>query len=176
MVAIHMPEDMRALVTHIAVPVIGGALAGLALSGKIQTWYRKLKKPSWTPPDWLFGPVWTVLYILMGVASYYVWKQGGFTAQAFALTIYGISLLLNFLWTPLFFGLERPDLAMYDILALEGFIIATIVLFYDVIGDLVLPLLLPYLAWVTYAAALTIWIWYNNPVEVCAVPAKVAVD
>lgn len=156
-------EHIAALVLAIAVPLSGGMLGSFATASQIKTWYKTIKKPSWTPPNWLFGPVWTCLYAMMGYASYLVWLQGGFAKQQVPLAIYAAQLVLNFAWTPLFFSLHRLDLASADILAMWGGIVATIITFQRVIGPSALALLLPYLVWVSYASALTIWIWRNNP-------------
>lgn len=159
-----MAIQAAALAVCLIIPVVGGLLLGFASTGSIKGWYATLKKPSWNPPNWLFGPVWTVLYAAMGYASYAVYEKGGFKAQAVPLGIYIAQLVLNFLWTPLFFIAHRLDIASIDIIALWGMIIATIATFYPVIGPgLTLGLLLPYLAWVTFASALTIWLWRNNP-------------
>lgn len=156
--------DVAALVVCLLVPVVGGMIGGFATMNQIKGWYATLKKPWWNPPNWLFGPVWTVLYAAMGYASYRVYEQGGFAKQAVPLGIYIAQLALNFIWTPLFFVAHRLDIATVDILMLWGMIIATIATFYPVIGaGWSLGLLLPYLVWVTYASGLTIWIWRNNP-------------
>ncbi|KAI8467735.1 MAG: translocator protein [Monoraphidium minutum] len=157
--------DVPALVVCLLVPVVGGMIGGFATAKEIKGWYAGLKKPWWNPPNWLFGPVWTCLYAAMGYASYLVYEQGGFKAQAAPLAIYITQLVLNFAWTPLFFTLHRFDLATVDMTAMWGLIIATIATFRPVIGNWALGLLLPYLVWVTYASALTIWLWRNNPAK-----------
>ncbi|KIY99257.1 Translocator protein [Monoraphidium neglectum] len=157
--------DAPALAVALVVPVLGGMIGGFATASQIKGWYATLKKPWWNPPNWLFGPVWTCLYAAMGYASYLVYEQGGFAKQAVPLGVYIAQLALNFLWTPLFFTLHRFDLATVDILAMWGMIVATIATFYPVIGAWALGLLIPYLAWVSYASALTIWIWRNNPAK-----------
>lgn len=154
--------DAAALAVCLIIPVVGGMLLGFSTAGSIKGWYTTLKKPWWNPPNWLFGPVWTVLYAAMGYASYRVYEQGGFAKQGAPLGVYIAQLVLNFLWTPLFFFFHRLDLASIDIVALWGMIIATIALFYPVIGPWALGLLIPYLVWVSYASALTIWLWRNN--------------
>ncbi len=122
-------------------------------------WYQALAKPVWTPPDWLFGPAWTLLYALMALAAWKVWIAA--RRIDLALAVYAAQLLLNASWSWLFFGLQRVDLALADIVALWLLIIVTIVLFRrrDRLASM---LLWPYLAWVTYAAALTFEIWRLN--------------
>jgi tryptophan-rich sensory protein len=124
-------------------------------------WYEDLKKPSWRPPNWLFGPVWTALYIMIAVSGWLVWREMGFAAAAVPLGAYGIQLALNAAWSPIFFGLHRPDLGFITILLMWVFIAATIVLFHQ-ISLLAALLLLPYLIWVPFAAALNHSIWRLN--------------
>jgi tryptophan-rich sensory protein len=155
--------DWKTLGYAVAIPLAGGVGGSLATASQITTWYRTIRKPSWTPPNWLFGPVWTALYIMMGYASYLVYQQGGFQKQSGPLTVYGIQLLLNFLWTPLFFKAHKLGLASLDIVGMWLAIAATISQFRPVIGDMTVALLGPYLLWVSYATALTLWIWRHNP-------------
>lgn len=136
-----------------------GALAGLA--SRPGAWYLSLDRPAWTPPNWLFAPVWTLLYAAMAVAAWLVWQRREDRAARIALVWFGIQLALNVLWTPLFFGFRRVDLAMLDISALWVAIIATMKNF-SRIRALAGWLLLPYLAWVSFAAALTLSIWLRN--------------
>ena len=124
-------------------------------------WYAALRKPSWNPPGWIFGPVWSLLYATMGVAAWLVWKRGGFRMQARPLGIFLVQLALNAAWSPLFFGLHMPGLAFAEILLLWAAILATIVALYRVSRPGAL-ILLPYLAWVTFAAALNFTIWRLN--------------
>ena len=143
-----------------AAPLIIGSLIGLltAPSGGGSAWYKDLKKPSWTPPPWVFGPAWTVLYILMGIASVPVFNmavRGGQNADAarVALGVYIVSLLVNFAWSPVFFGMHMPELALVLIVFLLGLIVWTMYLFAG-LGGRSWILLIPYLAWVTYAMTL----------------------
>lgn len=138
---------------------------GAALIGSQFTangWYRALDKPSWTPPPWVFGPVWTVLYGMMAVAAWLVWKDRGLAGARTALLLFVVQLALNVAWSWLFFGLHRPGLALIDVVALWAAILATLVAFWKV-RWLAGALLLPYLAWVTFAAALNHRIWQLNP-------------
>ncbi len=125
-------------------------------------WYAALVKPAWTPPDWLFGPVWTILYVMIAISGWLVWREAGFAGAALPLAAYSLQLVLNAAWTPLFFGLHRPDLGFAGIVLLWLSIIATVVLFWPIHAGAAL-LLLPYLAWVTFAAALNLAVWRLNP-------------
>ena len=136
---------------------IGSAFTGSALSD----WYPGLEKPSFNPPNWLFGPVWTVLYLAMAVAGWLVWRREGFSGATAPLAVFGVQLALNLLWSGLFFGLRSPGLALGEIIVLWVAILATIVLFRRVSTPAAL-LLVPYLAWVTFAAVLNFEIWRLN--------------
>ena len=125
-------------------------------------WYERLKKPSWRPPNRLFAPVWTVLYVMIAVSGWLVWREAGFTGAALPMAVYAFQLVLNAAWTPLFFGLHRPDLGFVDIVLVWLSIIATIALFWPIHVGAAL-LLVPYLAWVTFATALNLAIWRLNP-------------
>jgi len=129
----------------------------------IADWYRSLERPSWTPPDWLFGPVWIALYALMAVAAWLVWRQGRVPGVWTAGALFGVQLALNAIWTPIFFGLRQPGWALLDILLLWAAILLTLVAFARV-RPLAAGLLAPYLAWVTYAGALNFALWRLNPV------------
>ena len=124
-------------------------------------WYEGLEKPSWTPPNWIFAPVWTVLYVMIAVAGFLVWAQSGTAAVAPPLIVYGLQLVLNALWSYLFFGLRRPDLAFADILVLWLVVLATILLFFPV-AAIAGWLLIPYLLWVSFAVALNYSVWQLN--------------
>jgi tryptophan-rich sensory protein len=141
------------------------ANAGAAATGALfrqGEWYRQLDKPSWRPPDWLFAPVWTALYAMITLSGWIVWRQAGFAGAALPLTVYALQLILNALWTPVFFGLRRPDLALIEIVMVWASIVATIVLFHS-ISPPAAWLLVPYLAWVSFASALNFSIWLRNP-------------
>jgi benzodiazapine receptor len=125
-------------------------------------WYERLAKPSWRPPNRLFAPVWTILYFTIAVSGWLVWREVGFTNAWLPFALYGTQLVLNAAWTPIFFGLHRPDLAFVDIVLVWLSIVATMFLFYPIHPEAAL-LLFPYLAWVTFAAALNFAIWRLNP-------------
>jgi benzodiazapine receptor len=131
-------------------------------ASSVHTWYPTLVKPAWTPPNWMFGPVWTVLYALMAVAAWIVWRStGGIRRKPWPFVAFFVQLILNFSWSMLFFGLQQPLSALFDIIALWIALAITIILFHRE-QRLAAWLLYPYLAWVTYATALNAWIvWYN---------------
>lgn len=124
-------------------------------------WYAALNKPAWNPPAWLFGPVWTALYAMMAVAAWLVWKRGGFAGQRRPLGLFLTQLALNALWTPLFFGLHQPGLAFVEIILLWLVILATLLAFRPV-SRVAAWLLVPYLAWVSFAAVLNGTLWRLN--------------
>lgn len=124
-------------------------------------WYERLTKPSWRPPNWLFAPVWAVLYLTIAVSGWLVWQRSGFAGAALPLGIYGVQLVLNSAWTPIFFGLHWIGWAFLEIVLLWLAIVATITLFYFVHPGAAW-LMLPYLAWVSFAAALNFAIWRLN--------------
>jgi len=148
----------------VAVPFAGSIPNGLLTRKAIKVWYDDLKKPAWNPPKWVFGPVWSTLYAGMGAASYLVYRDGGgFSGDAkTALTLYGSQMVLNWAWTPIFFGARRFGLAYAEILALWGCIAGTIYSFWP-INKTAAYLLMPYLAWVTYASTINLYVWINNP-------------
>lgn len=124
-------------------------------------WYRELKKPAWCPPNWLFGPAWTVLYLTIAIAGWLLWINFGFAKAPWAFVLYFLQLLLNMLWSPLFFGLKRPDIAMAELALLWITIAMTIVAFWS-LNERAAFLLVPYFAWVTYAGALNFALWRLN--------------
>jgi tryptophan-rich sensory protein len=135
------------------------ALGSLATTPEIPGWYAQIKKPSWTPPNWLFGPVWTLLYISMAVAAWMVWKRAGWASDA--MILFGIQLALNLAWSFIFFRFHNPGLAFAEIVLLWFAIAATLIRF-AAISQTAAILFAPYLAWVTYAAALNFAIWRLN--------------
>jgi tryptophan-rich sensory protein len=137
------------------------AIGSLATFASVKTWYPGLAKPAWTPPSGIFAPVWSALYLAMAVAAWRVWrKQTGPTAYA-VLRLYGAQLTLNALWSVLFFGLRRPDLALVDIAALWSLLVVALVRFWPV--DRIAGVLwTPYVLWVSFASALNASIWMLN--------------
>jgi benzodiazapine receptor len=154
-------RSIVALAVFLALSFAASAIGGLFTYPAIPGWYQSLEKPSWTPPDAVFGPVWTALYILMAVAAWLVWKRGGWTAQRGPLTLWGVQLVLNSLWSILFFGMRSPALGLVEIQFLWLAILGTLIVFWKV-SRLVGGLMLPYLAWVTYASALNFAIFRLN--------------
>ena len=124
-------------------------------------WYRTLRKPSWTPPNWLFPVAWSILYTLIAVAGWLVWRTAGFSGAGLALCAYALHLICNALWSALFFGAHRIGLAFVDVVAMWASLAVTIALFAP-ISPLAAALLAPYLAWVTFAGALNLDIWRRN--------------
>ena len=123
-------------------------------------WYAQLDKPAWNPPNWIFAPVWTLLYMAMAVAAWLVWRQGSPTRRV-PLAVWGVQLVLNALWSWIFFGLHRPGFAALEIGLLWVAILATTLLFWRV-RRAAGVLFVPYLAWVTFAAVLNLSIWLLN--------------
>ena len=134
---------------------------GAVASARAAAFYGQLSQPAWAPPAWLFGPVWSVLYLCMAVAAWLVWRQRGFKGASVALWLFVIQLFANALWTWLFFALHAGALAMAEIVVLWFLIAATVVKFWPV-HRLAALLLLPYLAWVSFASALTLSLWRLN--------------
>ncbi|GIF73351.1 putative TspO/MBR-related protein precursor [Asanoa siamensis] len=145
------------LAGFVVATAVAAGIGGLGVSGTAEE-YGALRQPAWAPPSWLFGPVWTVLYATIAVAGWLVWRRVGFTLPLWAWTV---QLVLNAIWTPLFFGAGRYGLAFADIVLLWAAIVATVVLFRRVHRPAA-ALLLPYLAWVTFAGALNLAVWQLN--------------
>lgn len=124
-------------------------------------WYDALNKPSWNPPNWLFGPVWTLLYTLMGIAVWRVWNKFGFRYAKMALITFLIQLILNGMWSQLFFGIQTPGWAFLEIFFLIAAILATIMLFSKK-DKTAAWLMAPYILWVSFAAVLNGTIWWMN--------------
>ncbi|NTW46255.1 MAG: tryptophan-rich sensory protein [Candidatus Moranbacteria bacterium] len=138
-----------------------GILGSVFTARSVSGWYATLSKPSWTPPGWLFGPVWTVLFALMGIAAGLVWEKRAIPGATLALSAYAVQLLLNVFWSVLFFGFRRPDLAYLEILALLVAIVVTTALFFR-IDSRAGMLMLPYIAWVSFASFLNLAVWRMN--------------
>ena len=144
---------MWKLIVSIALPLGLGAIAGLFTSQAVPEWFTSLNRPSFSPPNWIFGPVWTALYILMGVSFYLVWKQEAGRRRNRAIAVFLVQLLLNFLWSFLFFYFREIGLALVEIILLWISIIVMLVLFYR-IRPVAAYLNIPYLLWVTFASVL----------------------
>jgi len=149
------------LLAWLAVCVVAATLGGFA-SANAAGYYEQLMLPAWAPPPWLFAPVWTLLYVLMGVAAWLVWRERGFGQARAALSLFLIQLAVNALWTWLFFAWHQGSLAFIEILVLWAIILCTVVAFW-LVRPMAAALLIPYLAWVTFAAVLTYAVWQANP-------------
>jgi tryptophan-rich sensory protein len=147
------------LVVFLALSAIVSGLGGLATSTSVGDWYQTLHKPAFTPPDRAFAPVWTVLYILMALAAWRVWRKVGWRHKA--IRLYLAQLALNFAWSLLFFGGQTVGIALLDILLLTGAIVATTLAFWR-IDHWAAALMIPYLLWVAYAVLLNAAIWWMN--------------
>ena len=161
-----MPHPSRTkqalgLAGWLAATFAAGASGAMASSGAA-LFYARLSQPGWAPPAWLFGPVWSALYVLMAVAAWLVWRKRGLRGARVALSLYVAQLVANALWTWLFFALRSGALATAEIVVLWLLVAATAVAFWP-IHRLAASLLVPYLAWVSVASALTVSLWRLNP-------------
>jgi tryptophan-rich sensory protein len=155
------PTRWIGLAAIILVCLGAGGLGAIATTPAIDGWYGAIAKPTWNPPDWVFGPVWTTLYGLMAIAAWLIWRPSGFKAAAVPLTLFALQLLLNIAWSWIFFHYQQPGWAFVEIIALWAAIAATLAAFFahsTVAGWL----LTPYLAWVSFAAVLNFTIWRLN--------------
>lgn len=144
-----------------------GACFLAALSGAVfapGAWYESLDKPSWVPPNWAFPVVWSLLYVMIALSGWMVYKTAGWSAAMVPLALYGVQLVLNFLWSAIFFGMKRMDLALFEVGLLWLSIAALIVVFYP-INAVAGLMLIPYLIWVTIAASLNLAMVRLNPRE-----------
>lgn len=154
-------RQLGALGAFVATCFLAAALGGRLTSMSVDTWYPTLAKPAWTPSGELIGAVWTVLYALMGLSAWLVWKRGFFTLLSREASWFSLQLLLNVVWSALFFGLRSPGLAVIDIGLLWVAILFTTISFWRV-SRLAGILFMPYLAWVGFAAVLNVMIWRMN--------------
>ena len=146
----------------VAVCLLIGFLSGFATQSSVNDWYATLNKPSFNPPNWIFGPVWTVLYIMMGISAGIVWSKGFYHRWVkTALYHFGFQLLFNALWSVVFFGFQSPFWALLVILVLMMLILGTI-RWFNVVSRLAAYLLIPYFLWVCFASLLNYRIWMLN--------------
>lgn len=151
------------LLISIIVCECAGLIGSVFTTGAIPTWYASLQKPSFTPPNWLFAPVWSTLYLLMGIAAFLIWRKGLDIRQVrIALIIFLIQLVLNILWSVVFFGLESPLYGLIEIVILWIAILITILRFWK-ISPVAAWLMVPYILWTSVATALNASIWVLNP-------------
>ncbi|MFC1728524.1 TspO/MBR family protein [Nanoarchaeota archaeon] len=146
------------LIISIILPFLASAIGSLFTASSVSTWYVELNKPVFNPPSWVFGPVWTILYLLMGISLYLVWTNR-YNKPAFI--IFGVQLFLNMLWSILFFGLQNPLFAFIEIILLWIAILTTIIYFYK-INKVSAYLLVPYILWVSFAAILNFALFILN--------------
>ena len=152
---------MRSLVAFIILCLAVSSVGGAITATSVDTWYQTLEKPSFNPPDWVFAPVWTALYILMGLAAWRIWRFRSIANTVKALSIFGVQLGLNLSWSILFFGLQRVDLALIEIFILLATIVLNAILFWR-IDRLAGLIFVPYVLWVTFATILNASIWLLN--------------
>jgi len=150
-----------ALLLFLVVSFAASAIGAMATFESVRTWYPTLVKPSWNPPSAVFGPVWTLLYLLMSIAAWRVWRRPDTLESRLALRLFFVSLVLNALWSVIFFGLHQPGWALVDIVALWAALVFAQMLFAR-IDRVAAWLWAPYLAWVTFAVALNATIWRLN--------------
>ena len=149
------------LTVFIAICLGAGGLGAIATTPEIDGWYKTIAKPSWNPPGYVFGPVWTALFVLMGIAAWLVWKPDGFKSAKTPLTLFAVQLALNIAWSWVFFHFHQPGWAFAEIVVLWIAIVATTVAFFKrqkIAGWLMVP----YLAWVSFASVLNFAIWQLN--------------
>jgi benzodiazapine receptor len=154
--------DLIALAFFVTLCLGIGALGGSVVATSVDTWYAELAKPSFTPPDNVFGPVWTALYVLMAIAAWRVWRAADRDTRRGPLTLFALQLALTLGWTVVFFGLEKIGAALATIVVLDVGVVVTTLAFRPIDRWAGL-LMVPYLAWVAFATVLNIAIWRLNP-------------
>ncbi len=154
--------DLVKLIISILVCQLAGLIGSIFTGPSITTWYATLTKPAFSPPNWLFAPVWTILYLLMGIAAFLIWRKGfDHSHIKKALTLFAVQLILNILWSPAFFGLRSPIFGLIVIIALWFTILLTIRIFLK-LSMIAGFLLIPYILWVSFAAILNFSILILN--------------
>ncbi|MFZ9388432.1 MAG: TspO/MBR family protein [Chitinophagaceae bacterium] len=149
------------LFISVLLPVLVGAISGFFTATGVGSWYKTINKPSWNPPGWVFGPVWTTLYILMGIALFLIWRTAESKSRNMAIALFGVQLTLNFFWSFIFFDQQQIGWALVEIGVLWLFILFTIFAFAK-INKTAAWLLVPYISWVSFASILTYTIWRLN--------------
>ena len=150
------------LIISILIPVAVGAVSGFFTSSEIPGWYQTINKPTWNPPSWLFGPVWTTLYVMMGVALFLIWKSDASqSVKKTAIILFATQLVLNFFWSFIFFNQHQIGWAVVEIITMWIFILLTIFAFAP-INKIAAWLLVPYISWVSFATILNYTIWQLN--------------
>jgi benzodiazapine receptor len=154
-------STQRSLIGALGALIITFGAAYIGSRFPVDEWYTALSKPSWNPPNWLFGPVWSVLYLLMAISVWLVWKKEGFQAAFIPLSIFLLQLILNAAWSWLFFGLHELGIAFIEIMVLWLSILVCIIMFWRMVPISGI-LLVPYLLWVTFASILNYTLWQLN--------------
>ena len=150
------------LILSIAIPLAVGFTSSFFTITGVGSWYQTIQLPSWNPPDWIFGPVWTTLYMMMGIAFYLIWKANTTRNQKnYAILMFVLQLIFNFFWSFIFFNQHEPGWAFTEIVALWILILVTIFTFAK-INNIAAWLLVPYISWVSFAAILNYTIWKLN--------------
>ncbi len=158
-----MLKQIAALIFFVGVSFGAPAVSAFFSITSGGDWYRELNKPWFNPPAWIFGPVWTLLYLLMGIAGWLVWRQGSGWPLQRAMGLFALQWVLNAAWTPLFFGMHRPGLALLDLVALWCAIVGSIAAFLPISRAASL-LFAPYVLWVSFATILNATLWWLNRV------------
>ena len=154
-------RQVIALAVSLGICLSAAGIGSILTTPSIATWYAALRKPLWTPPNWVFGPVWTALYLSMAFAAWLVWRQNGFSHAKFPLSLFIIQLALNVAWSGIFFNLRLVSVAFLEVVLLWLFILWTTVAF-GAVSSLAGWLMAPYIIWVAYAASLNAAIWRMN--------------
>lgn len=154
-------RNIIVLIAAIIICQLAGAIGAIFTTPKIATWYASINKPIFNPPNWIFGPVWTTLFLMMGFSLYLIWISKSSKDRTFALCFFGMQLLFNIVWSVLFFGLQNPFLAFIEIIILWLAILLTIIYSYKVSKD-ASYLMIPYILWVSFAAVLNFAIYFLN--------------
>lgn len=150
------------LIIAIAIPLIVGGTSGFFTATGVESWYQTIARPTWNPPGWLFGPVWTTLYIMMGISLFLVWKEDtSVELKKIGIALFAVQLVLNFFWSFIFFDQHQIGWALVEIIAMWVFILLTIFAFAQV-NKAAAWLLVPYISWVSFATILNYTIWQLN--------------
>ncbi len=154
-------RSILVLIGFLAASFTAAAIGGLTTADNVRTWYPEINKPSWNPPSWLFGPVWTVLYVFMSIAAWRIWRLRESADATIALRLFFVQLVLNALWSLIFFGLHSPGWAFIEIVILWG-LLANLQGRFWRLDRFAGCLWAPYLAWVSFATILNATIWWLN--------------
>ncbi|MBC18902.1 MAG: sensory protein TspO [Planctomycetaceae bacterium] len=149
------------LIVSVAICYGAALLGNLATMPQIPTWYSGIAKPSWTPPDWVFGPVWSLLYAMMAIAAWLIWRNEDRKKSTIPLVWFAVQLILNSFWSVLFFGMQKPSWSMVEVFFLWLAIFMTIRAFWP-LSRWAASMLVPYLLWVSFASVLNVAIWQLN--------------